>query len=207
VLEALIVLARENRVPACGIEFEINGGNRHYATPAYLEKISGLLAELKQLEVDSIRVVENGSYARDRLAERMKAVDWVIVPSTWWEVFGLVASEAWMFGRPVVAAAIGALGERITDGVNGFTFPARDAKGLADVIARLAGDERKWLAAASGITQPWSEFQMLDAHMSVWSQARDRIRHGFSPSEASLERAASPKIGSPRKTRGSIAAV
>jgi len=30
------------------------------------------------------------------------------VPSVWWEIFGLVISEAWMFGRPVIAQSINA---------------------------------------------------------------------------------------------------
>ena len=62
------------------------------------------------------------------------------MPSTWWEVFGLVVSEAWMFGRPVVSA-IGGLGERVTHGVDGFKVPARDTTALADRMAALVGDE------------------------------------------------------------------
>jgi glycosyltransferase involved in cell wall biosynthesis len=178
VLEALIILGRENRVPACGIEFEINGGNRHYATPAYLEKVLGMVAEIKRMEIARIRISENGGYGRDQLESRMAAIDWVIVPSTWWEVFGLVASEAWMFGRPVIGSRIGGLGERIEDGVNGFGFPARDARALADLMARLAGDEPEWRRAASGIAQPWSDGQMLEAHMTVWREARERRDRG-----------------------------
>ena len=56
-----------------------------------------MLAEIKRLEIGPLRIAENGGYGRDQIEARMKAIDWVVVPSTWWEVFGLVASEAWMF--------------------------------------------------------------------------------------------------------------
>jgi glycosyltransferase involved in cell wall biosynthesis len=176
ILEALVILSKEKRVPACGIEFEINGGNRHYASPAYLEKINTVMQELKQVAVGRIRVEEKGRYAREQLEERMRTVDWVIVPSTWWEVFGLVVSEAWMFGRPVIASAIGGLKERIADGANGFTFPTRDARALADLMVSLAGNEQKWIKANTQIKQPWSEVDMLAAHETLWGEARAKAK-------------------------------
>ncbi len=180
ILEAIIILAREKRMPACGVELQINGGNRHYATSAYLEKIENLRAEIARLGVGPIRIEDNGRYAREQIEARMKAVDWVIVPSTWWEVFGLVASEAWMFGRPVIASDIGGLGERVENGVNGFKFPARDAHALADLIARLAGNEADWLRASAGIAPPWTEKQMLDAHVSLWGETLEARKRGMS---------------------------
>jgi glycosyltransferase involved in cell wall biosynthesis len=174
VLEALIILAREKRVPACGIEFEIHGGNHHYATTAYFEKILGQIAEIKRIGVAPIRIAQRGGYGREQLAERMSSVDWVVVPSTWWEVFGLVVSEAWMFGRPVIASAIGGLRERVQDGVNGFTFPARNAQALADIMESLAGNEQKWIRANAGIRQPWTETEMLNAHMEFWNEKKQK---------------------------------
>ena len=167
ILEALILLSREGRLPPGGIVLDINGGNEHYATPAYLEKIRGQTAEIQALNAGPLQIRHRGHYARDQIAERMRDVDWVIAPSTWWEVFGLVVSEAWMFGRPVIASDIGGLGERIQDGVNGFKFPARDARGLAEIMVKLAGDERGWMRANAGIAQPWNERDMLKAHMSL----------------------------------------
>ena len=101
----------------------------------------------------------------------MQDIDWAIVPSTWWEIFGLVVSEAWMFGRPVIASAIAALEERVIPDLNGFTFPARDARALADLMASLVGNEDRWRAVNASIEQPWSDTEMLDAHLSVWEEA------------------------------------
>ena len=51
------------------------------------------IEELKKFQTGRIEVRERGPYGRDQLAERMASIDWVLVPSTWWEIFGLVVSE------------------------------------------------------------------------------------------------------------------
>ena len=178
ILEALIILARDGRLPACGIRLDINGGNQHYATPAYLERVTAQIREIERLAVGPIDIRQRGRYDRAQIAERMAAVDWVIVPSTWWEVFGLVASEAWMFGRPVIASKIGGLGERVLDNQNGFTFPVRDAMALANLMERLAGAEATWTRLNATIQQPWSETQMLTAHLDLWDELRQRPTPG-----------------------------
>jgi len=81
-----------------------------------------------------------------------------------------------MFGRPVVASSIAALKERITDGVNGFTFPARDSRALAALMTSLAGNETRWKAVNKTIEQPWTDVDMLEAHLSVWREFKDRRR-------------------------------
>ena len=98
VLEALIVLARDQRVPACGIVLEINGGNKHYATKAYMERVEALRREIERLGVGPIRILDRGAYGRDELAGRMAAVDWVLVPSTW-------RSSGWWCRKPGCSAA------------------------------------------------------------------------------------------------------
>lgn len=174
ILDALLILAQERRVPDCGIVIEINGGNKHHASRGYLEKIMRQVEDLKKIQGSCIEVRERGSYAREQLAERMRAVDWVLVPSTWWEIFGLVVSEAWMFGRPVIASDIAGLKERIEPQSNGFTFPVRDSRALADLIASLAGDEQQWLKLNRTIEQPWTEIEMLEAHESMWREIRQK---------------------------------
>jgi glycosyltransferase involved in cell wall biosynthesis len=63
----------------------------------------------------------------------------VVVPSMG-EGFGMVALEAMERSRPVIAAAIGGLGELVRDGETGVLVPAGQAGPLADAIVRVAGD-------------------------------------------------------------------
>jgi glycosyltransferase involved in cell wall biosynthesis len=63
----------------------------------------------------------------------------VVVPSMG-EGFGMVALEAMERSRPVIAAAIGGLGELVEDGVTGYLVPPGDAAPLRDAILRLGRD-------------------------------------------------------------------
>src|SRR5438105_381448 len=63
----------------------------------------------------------------------------VVVPSMG-EGFGMVALEAMERSRPVIAAAIGGLGELVRDGETGLLIPAGEAEPLREAIVRFAGD-------------------------------------------------------------------
>lgn len=63
----------------------------------------------------------------------------VVVPSMG-EGFGMVALEAMERARPVIAAAIGGLGELVRDGETGLLVPAGEAEPLTEAIVRIAGD-------------------------------------------------------------------
>jgi glycosyltransferase involved in cell wall biosynthesis len=176
VFEALIILARENRMPPDGIVIEINVENRDNASPAYREKIGLQLEQLRNVPKSSIEIRDNGSCERHQLAERMASIDWVLVPSTGWEVFGVAVSEAWMFGRPVIAAAIGALEERVIAGVNGYLCSPRDARALSELLASLAGNPAKWTAANAGIEPPMTDDEMLEGYVTIWQELRETGR-------------------------------
>jgi len=63
-----------------------------------------------------------------------------VVPS-WTEAFPLVIPEAMAAGLPVIATAVGAIPDFVTDGEDGFLVPPRDPAALADRISRLLEDE------------------------------------------------------------------
>jgi glycosyltransferase involved in cell wall biosynthesis len=170
ILEALLSLVRNDEVPESGIEFVINGGNRHYATESYLARVDEMIATLRDEGKGKIRIRETGRYVREELADRMSAVDWVVAPSIWWEVFGLVVSEAWMFGRPVIVSDIAGLGERVKNGVNGYTFPARNALALAEIIKSLAGNVKEWRRANAAIRPDWDHLAMFDRLLEIAAQ-------------------------------------
>ncbi len=163
-------------MPRDGIVIEINIENRDNASPAYREKIGLQLEQLRNVPKSSIEIRDNGRYERHQLAERMASIDWVLVPSTGWEVFSAEVSEAWMLGRPVIASAIGALEERIIPGVNGYLFPPRDARALCELLASLAGNSAKWIAANAGIEPPMTEDDMLEGYATMWQELRESGR-------------------------------
>jgi glycogen(starch) synthase len=81
-----------------------------------------------------------GWVAPDRVPALINEAMIVVVPSRWEEPFGLVALEAALMERPVVAAHVGGLPEIVLDGVTGLMFPRDDVEGLVAAVGALLGD-------------------------------------------------------------------
>jgi glycosyltransferase involved in cell wall biosynthesis len=73
------------------------------------------------------------------LQTHMAAATAVLLPSIWYETFGLTAIEAFAAGRPVIASSIGALQE-VVDETSGLRVAAGDAEAFAAAMDLLAQD-------------------------------------------------------------------
>jgi glycosyltransferase involved in cell wall biosynthesis len=62
----------------------------------------------------------------------------LVVPSVWYEVFGLVVLEAYALHVPVVAPRLGGLPELVRHGRSGLTYAPDSSDGLAAALQRLA---------------------------------------------------------------------
>lgn len=78
----------------------------------------------------------------DSMADLYAASDIVVNPARCNESFGRVAVEALSAGRPVVAAAVGAVAEVVRDGQEALLFAAEDHEDLRNAITRLWRDRR-----------------------------------------------------------------
>jgi glycosyltransferase involved in cell wall biosynthesis len=63
-----------------------------------------------------------------------------LVPSMVAETFGIVALEAMLMGRPVIASRIGGLPDLVVNGATGLLVPPGDAMALRQAIQRLLAD-------------------------------------------------------------------
>lgn len=82
------------------------------------------------------RIVLHGDVAFDQIASVYEKADCVIIPSLWGETYNFVLSEAHAAGVMVIASRIGALPERIEEGVNGYLFECGDEKSLIQALKR-----------------------------------------------------------------------
>lgn len=89
-------------------------------------------ARLADLPPD--RVVQAGAYDQTNIVALLAGCDVSLHLSTWPETFVISLGEAWKAGLVPVVTDLGALGERVGDGVDGFVVPP-DAPGA--VMRRL----------------------------------------------------------------------
>jgi glycosyltransferase involved in cell wall biosynthesis len=104
------------------------------------------------LDASGDSVVPVGRYDHDQLGSLMENVDWVLVPSRWWENSPLVIQESFMHRRPVICSDIGGMAEKVTDGVDGLHFRAGDPEDLARVIAQAASSPQLWRTLSGNIS-------------------------------------------------------
>lgn len=148
---------------------EINGDNLKYASAARRTEIEAFMQEEEARSFEERLVFFNGSYHTDQLRHRMARVDWCLVPSTWWEIFGLVISEAWMFKRPIIASNVGGPAERIRHEVDGLLFDVGDARSLALAIRRACTEEGLWEKLREGIRTPVGRDVMSEGYVSIYT--------------------------------------
>lgn len=79
-----------------------------------------------------------GMLDEQRVAEALSQMDILVFPTLLPESLGLVAIESLAVGTPVVASAVGALPEIITDGVTGFLCPPGDVKSYTQAVEWFA---------------------------------------------------------------------
>jgi len=96
------------------------------------------------------QITLRGAYANEALPEILAGLDVLVVPSLWYEAFGLTIREAFLAGVPVVTANHGAMAEAVEDGVSGLAFEAGDAASLAGALRRLADDPALRARLAAG---------------------------------------------------------
>lgn len=151
---------------------QINGDNLKFASDERRTEIEAFLAKESCIPVGERIVYFNGSYSVDQLATRMASVDWCIVPSIWWEIFGLVISEAWMFKRPIIASNAGGPAERISHEKDGLLFQVGDATSLAHAIRRACTEKGLWDRLHKGIKSPPTVDSMVNGYLPVYDVRR-----------------------------------
>lgn len=64
-----------------------------------------------------------------------------VIPSEWYETFGLTAIESYAYGKPVIGAAIGGITEVIEDGHTGFLFTSGNVAELRERLLWMRDHE------------------------------------------------------------------
>ena len=119
--------------------------------PATLTLVGAAPEEIAPLLLDDRGVCALGKVSDDEKAEQLRRADVLCAPSLGGESFGMVLTEAFAAGTPVVASDIAGYRDVVRDGVDGMLTPRGDARELAEALRVLALDpaRRAQMAAAA----------------------------------------------------------
>lgn len=123
----------------------IHGANLDMQVPEFQARFTDLIESAGE------KVTLCGPYDRAELPGLMGEIDWVVVPSIWWETGPFVVLEAFQHGRPVICSDIGGMSEKVGDSVSGLHFRSRDPRSLAEMIRRAATTPGLWDQLRVGI--------------------------------------------------------
>ncbi|HEX4473827.1 MAG TPA: glycosyltransferase family 4 protein [Polyangiaceae bacterium] len=166
-LEAMTLLPKALRGGLDGISLDVHGAHLAWQSAEYQSAVH------KKLERTRQYVRMHGGYDHADVASLMSGVDWVVVPSIWWENSPLVIQEAFAHGRPVICSDIGGMVEKVRHGENGLHFRVGNAQHLAERLVEAATTPALWDRLRAGI-RPGSRIRdTVDKHLEIYD--------GFSP--------------------------
>jgi glycosyltransferase involved in cell wall biosynthesis len=135
-----ILLKAMKRLQEDGVDvhLSVHGANLELQPQDFRDEFQTLLEETSGM------VTFEGEFNHDDLPTLMADIDWVVVPSVWWENSPLVIQEAFQHRRPIICSDIGGMAEKVEDGVTGLHFSAGNPASLAKTITRAAAEPRLW---------------------------------------------------------------
>ena len=160
-----------------------------YLHGAYVEYFAETYGRefLELVEEAQGNVTYAGAYAHRDLPRLMREVDWVVVPSRWWENSPLVVQEAFMHRRPVICSGIGGLAEKVQHEVNGLHFAVGDPASLAEVIERAVTEPGLWDRLRKNIPPVYSVEEHVESLTHIYDGLLERASAVAAAGRADLE--------------------
>lgn len=93
------------------------------------------LEEYKKLATDNVKFT--GFLDRNELIRYLSKAKAVVVPSQWYETFGMIIVEAYAAHKPVIVGNIGNIASLVEDGITGLYFDYDSEKSLENAIHKF----------------------------------------------------------------------
>ncbi len=165
--------------------------------PATLTLIGPTPEEVAPLLLDDRAVHALGKVSEAHKAEQLRRADVLCAPSLGGESFGMVLTEAFAAGTPVVASDIAGYRDVVRDGCDGLLTPRGDARALAEALRVLALDPARRTQMAAAARERAERFawpHVAAEVLEVYEQARAvgrahsrparlAVRHGLAPAD------------------------
>lgn len=134
------------------------------------EEVLRYIADPELLRFMDIR----GRVSREELWTELQNADLLCAPSLSGESFGMVLTEAFAAGTPVIASAIAGYNDVVSDGVDGLLVPAGDPQRLAEELQRVHYEPERLRAmgeAARRSAQRYAWPRVADQVTAVYERA------------------------------------
>ncbi len=117
-------------------------------------------------------VTHCGAYSRDEVPGLMAEVDWVVMPSIWWENAPLVIQEAFQHRRPPIVSAIGGMAEMVRDEIDGLHVRPGDPVALARTLRRAMEEAGLWQRLVHGIAEQPTLADCAGRHLALFDDLK-----------------------------------
>lgn len=117
-------------------------------------------------------VTHCGPYSRDEVPSLMAEVDWVVMPSIWWENAPLVIQEAFQHRRPPIVSAIGGMAEMVRDEIDGLHARPGDPVALARTLRRAMEEAGLWQRLVHGIAEQPTLADCAGRHLALFDDLK-----------------------------------
>lgn len=99
--------------------------------------------ELNKIAEYNPNITFYGFVSENILLELYRKANIVVVPSIWYETFGIVIIESFKYSIPVIASNIGGFPELVENGHNGFLFEPGNVDELKEILENLIANPKK----------------------------------------------------------------
>jgi phosphatidylinositol alpha-mannosyltransferase len=164
--------------------------------PTELTVIGPTAEELAPLLVDDRGVRVLGKVDDARKVAELQAADVLCAPSLRGESFGMVLTEAFAAGTPVIASDIAGYRDVVRDGIDGVLVPPADAQALAEALRDLWDEPAR--------LQAMSQAAAADVERFAWPRVASEVMEAYE--DAIALAAAQRGVGSPAVAIGIRAA-
>jgi hypothetical protein len=125
---------------------------------------------MKSLKKGRIRARYEGPYQPADVESLMKLVDWVAVPSIWWENAPTVIIEAMSAQRPVIVGDVGGMREMIDTYGSGIKVPIGSIPHWTSVLAQLSSSDNQYSIGIqnTSVGYPPSVRKSATVHMELY---------------------------------------
>ncbi len=169
--------------------------------PAELIVIGSTASELEPLLVESDGIVALGRVDDAEKERALREADLLCAPSLGGESFGMVLTEAFAAGTPVLASDIAGYRDVVANGVDGLLFPRGDATKLAETLRDLANDPARVSLLAANAARSAERYtwpRVAEQVVTSYEDARAVPQPESAAERAAIKVGVRPADGKPR---------